>query len=96
MNLKKNKVGSSAQKRLLFLMNDNLVLCLEDNEKAYLVDKKEEPIQVRTCNELIKHGMIRVVESQKLGDVLQMYVKITQSGRNYCEKAQKRNGSKKD
>jgi hypothetical protein len=93
MAIRKLKIRSQAQRRLLFLMYSDHTLCIKSNEKAWLADLKEEELQVRTCNQLIKIGFIRVVirDPSAFGDTV--YYKISQEGKYYCEKSRKRKGA---
>ena len=94
MAIKQSKIKSKAQMRLLFLMDSDHTLCIHNNEKAWVADLPGEELQVRTCNELIKIGFIRVVfrDPSMMGSTL--YYKISLEGKAYCEKSRKR--KKKD
>jgi hypothetical protein len=90
MAIRQSKIKSQAQKRLLFLMDSDHTLCIEDNEKAWIADLREEELQVRTCNELIKIGFIKVVLRDKTSFGTKVYYKISQEGKTYCEKSRNR------
>lgn len=85
-----SKIKTAAQKKLLFIMLDQHTLWIRDNDRCGVVDMPEHEIQVRTCNQLIKGNLIKIVHKEPSLDGEICYYKISLEGKMWCEKAMKR------
>jgi hypothetical protein len=85
-----NKIKSARQKRLLLLMEEDFTLKIVNNEFASITDLPSEEVQVRTCNQLVKTGLLKVILRESSANASIVYYKISYEGKLWCEKSRKR------
>lgn len=88
-----SKIKSARQKKLLLLMEEDFTLKIVNNEFASITDLPFEEIQVRTCSQLVKTGLLKVILRETSTNSSTVYYKISYEGKLWCEKSRKRKQS---